>query len=315
MSIPDFNMLVTLNALLSEGSVARAARRLNLSPSAMSRALARLREVTGDPLLVRAGRNLVPTPRAMELRNRVGTLVNEAESVLSPARELDLKQIVRTFTIRVSDGFVENFGPTLIARLEQDAPGITLRFLQKLNKDSVQLREGNVDLETGVVGESTSPEVRLRALFRDRFIGVVRKEHPLSQGDVTVERYVAAKHIAVSRRGVEGGPIEEALQAINQQRKIATIVSGFSPAIALARASDMVASVPEHHTGCLRDDMVSFTIPAPVPEFTVSLLWHPRMDADQVHRWLRGCIYDVCKLPEALNGKRREASSYPARLA
>src|SRR5580704_4423394 len=111
MSRPDLNLLVTLDVLLATGSVAGAARRLRLSPSAMSRALARLRETTGDPLLVRAGRGLVPTPRALELRDRVGVLVQDAEGVLRPADEFDLKRLVRTFTLRARDGFVENFGP------------------------------------------------------------------------------------------------------------------------------------------------------------------------------------------------------------
>src|SRR5688572_1616995 len=117
MTKPDFNLLVTLDVLLAEGSVARAARRLRLSASAMSRALARLRETTGDPLLVRAGRALVPTPRALELREQVSQLVQSSEAVLRPAAKLDLTKLVRTFTLRTSDGFVENFGPVLIARI------------------------------------------------------------------------------------------------------------------------------------------------------------------------------------------------------
>src|SRR4026207_408208 len=116
MSTPDFNLLLTLDVLLAEGSVARAAKRLRLSPSAMSRALARLRETTGDPLLVRAGRGLVPTPRALELRERVGQLARDAGAALGPAEQLNLKQLVRTFTLRTSEGFVENFGADLIDR-------------------------------------------------------------------------------------------------------------------------------------------------------------------------------------------------------
>src|SRR3954451_12317646 len=134
MATPDLNLLVTLDVLLAEGSVARAARRLRLSPSAMSRALARLRETTGDPLLVRAGRGLVPTPRALELRERVGQLVQDAEEVLRPAEAPDLARLVRTFTLRTSEVFVENFGPRLIARAGGEAPGVQLRFVQKSNR-------------------------------------------------------------------------------------------------------------------------------------------------------------------------------------
>src|SRR5512139_3653614 len=144
MSMPDLNLLVTLDVLLTEGSVARAGRRLRLSPSATSRALARLRETTGDPLLVRAGRGLVPTPRALELRDRVGRLVQDAEAVLRPAGKPKLAQLVRTFTLRTSDGFVENFGPALIARVREEAPGVRLRFVQKSNRDSAPLRDGTV---------------------------------------------------------------------------------------------------------------------------------------------------------------------------
>src|SRR5437899_4478540 len=131
MTTPDLNLLVTLDVLLAEGSVARAGQRLRLSPAAMGRALARLRVPTGDPLLVRAGRGLVPTPRALELRERVGQLVQDGEAVLRPAEKLNLRQLVRTFTLRTSDGFVENFGPDLIARVGQDAPGARLRFVPK----------------------------------------------------------------------------------------------------------------------------------------------------------------------------------------
>jgi DNA-binding transcriptional LysR family regulator len=294
MATPDFNLLVTLDVLLAEGSVARAARRLRLSPSAMSRALARLRETTGDPLLVRAGRGLVPTPMAMELREQVSRLVQDAEAVLRPAKKLRLKQLARTFTLRTREGFVENFGPALIARIAAEAPGVRLCFVQKLDKDSAPLRDGIVDLETGVVGKTAAPELRVQALFRDRFIGVVRMGHALAKGEVTPARYAAEKHIGVSRRGLGAEPVDEALASLALERDIATLVGGFSTALALARASDLVATVPGRHTGNLRDGMHSFALPIATPQFTVSLLWHPRLDADPAHRWLRGCVREVC---------------------
>jgi DNA-binding transcriptional LysR family regulator len=297
MSGPDLNLLVTLDVLLAEGSVARAAQKLRLSPSAMSRALARLRATTGDPLLVRAGRGLVPTPRALELRDRVGNLVEGAQAALRPAAMLDLKALVRTFTLRTSEGFVENFGPDLIARVGAAAPGVRLRFVPKPGKDSTPLRDGTVDLEIGVVGQSIGPEVRAQALFRDRFIGVVRQGHPLCRGKITVARYAAGRHILVSRRGLDRGPIDDALKPLGLEREIATIVGGFSTALALARGCDLIASVPERHTGKLRAGMHSFPLPVAMPEITISLLWHPRLDADPAHRWLRGCVRDVCAAP------------------
>jgi DNA-binding transcriptional LysR family regulator len=294
MSRPDLNLLVTLDVLLAADSVARAAQSLGLSPSAMSRALARLRETTGDPLLVRAGRGLVPTPRALELRERVSRLVYDAEAVLRPAAMLNLSKLVRTFTLRTSEGFVETYGPDLIARVGAEAPGVRLRFVLKPDKDGAALRDGTVDLETGAVGRTTGPELRAVSLFRDRFIGVVRAGHALSQGEITPARYAAGRHIGVSRRGLDKGPIDEALVPFGLEREIVAIVGGFSSALALARASDLIACVPERHTGASRAGMHSFPLPVSPPEVTVSLLWHPRLDADPAHRWLRGCVRDIC---------------------
>ncbi|QDG60362.1 LysR family transcriptional regulator [Pseudomonas sp. NIBRBAC000502773] len=292
--MPDFNLLITLDVLLAEGSVARAAKRLQLSPSAMSRALARLRETTGDPLLVRAGRGLVPTPRAQALREQVSRLVQDAHAVLRPAHALDLAQVERTFTLRTSEEFVENFGPALLARIARDAPGVRLRFVSKTDKDSTLLREGSVDLETGVVDPNASPEVLTQALFRDRLIGVVRSGHPLSKGDISAERFAQGRHVYVSRRGQERGQIDDGLDALGLTRQIGTIVAGFATAIALARDTDLIASVPERYTAHQREGLYSFALPLTLAPFTVAMLWHPRLDADLAHRWLRGCVREVC---------------------
>jgi len=294
MAIPDLNLLITLDMLLVEGSVTRAARRLRLSPSAMSRTLTRLRETTGDPLLVRAGRGLVPTPRALELREPVSRLVQEAQTVLRPAAKLDLTSLVRTFTLRNSEGFVECFGAALVERIGGDAPRVQLRFIPKADKDSGLLRGGEVDLETGVVDDATGPEVRAQSLFHDSFIGVVRSGHPLSRGKITPARYAAGRHVAFSRRGATRGPIDTALEALGLRREVVAVVGGFASALALARGSDLITAVPRNHTGLLRTGMFSFPLPVPAPEVTVSMLWHPRMDADPGHRWLRACVWEVC---------------------
>ncbi|MEP6503833.1 MAG: LysR family transcriptional regulator, partial [Betaproteobacteria bacterium] len=228
MTRPDLNLLVTLEALLAEGSVAGAARRLALSPSAMSRTLARLRETTGDPLLVRAGRGLVPSPRAIELRERIGQLVQDAEAVLRPAAALDPARLERTFTLRCREGFVENFGTALLAAIQAQAPGVRLRFLAKPDRDSASLRDGTVDLETGVVGQAIGPEIRTQALFRDRFVGVVGQGHALAAGEPALARYLAARHVAVARRGLAQGPVDEALAQLGHARDIATTVGDFS---------------------------------------------------------------------------------------
>ena len=230
MSSPDLNLLVALDVLLDEGSVVGAADRLRLSSSAMSRTLSRLREATGDPLLVRAGRGLVPTPRALELRQRVGSVVQEGRILLRPVEALDLATVERAFTLRTSDGFVENFGPRLLARISAEAPGIRLNFLQKPDKDSAPIREGRIDLETAVIEKSMGPELRTQALFRDRLIGAVGASHPLARKKVTAKDYVGARHVIVSRSGFDEDAVDLPFLPEGLSRHIAAAVGGFAAA-------------------------------------------------------------------------------------
>jgi DNA-binding transcriptional LysR family regulator len=304
MAAVDLNLLTALDALLAEGSVAGAARRLGLSASAMSRTLTRLRAATGDPLLVRAGRGLVPTPRAIELRGRVRETAEEALALLRPAiAGPDLSGLQRSFTIRANDGFVEAFGARLLAALTDAAPGVRLRFAPKPDKDVRALREGLVDLEIGVLG-AAGPEVRVQALFRDRFVGVVREGHPLlAAGEITPARYAACGHVVVSRRGETDGPVDQALAALGLKRNVLAIVAGFSAALAIARESDLVALVTasfhdvankgQPEAGGRRTR--AFALPVRTEPITVSQIWHPRLEADPAHRWLRAMVLAVCR--------------------
>lgn len=294
MSAPDLNLLVALEVLLDEGSVSRAADRLHLSASAMSRTLARLREATGDPLLVRAGRGLVPTPRAVELRERVGSLVQEGQILLRPVEALDITKVARTFTIRTSDGFVETFGSRLLARVSAEAPGIRLNFLQKPDKESAPLREGRIDLETAVIETSMGPELRTQALFRDRLIGAISVSHPLARKKMSAKQYAEGRHVIVSRSGFDEDAMEGRFLPETVSRQIVSSVGGFGAALAVARDSDLIATVPDIHTLALREGLYSFPLPVPTPSFTVSMVWHPRLDADPVHRWFRACMRAIC---------------------
>jgi len=294
MSGPDLNLLFTLDALLQQGSVAGAGRKLGLSPSAMSRALARLRTVTGDPLLVRAGRGLVATPRAEAMREDVHRLVEDARAVLRPADTVDLYRLDRTFVLRTSDGFAESIGPLLIQHVAEEAPHVRIRFIRKLDKDSGGLRDGDIDLETGVVGRAIGPEVRAQSLFVDRYVGVVRAGHPLAKGTMTAERYAEGRHVLVTRQGLDLGAIDAKLDTLGLARTIVTTVDGFAAALALAKGSDLIATVPERHTVGLRHGMTTFTLPVETEPFTISLLWHPRMEGDAAHRWLRQLVRQAC---------------------
>ncbi|WP_144143518.1 LysR family transcriptional regulator [Paraburkholderia sp. BCC1884] len=304
MAEPDLNLLIALDALLAGASVAGAARRLGLSESAMSRTLTRLRAATGDPLLVRAGRQMVLTPYAEAIRERTRNAAQEARAVLRPSTaELDLPTLQRTFTIRANDGFVEVFASPLIAAATAVAPGVCLRFAPKLAKTAAHLRDGSADLEIGVLGEM-GPEVRIQALFRDRFVGVVRSGHPLTlDGPVSAERYVAFGHVVASRRGRATGPVDEALAASGLERTIVAVVPGFSAALAVARTSDLIALVPASVLGsqtapqshAVGVAMHAFELPVATEGITVSQMWHPRLEAELAHRWLRQLVLSVCR--------------------
>lgn len=292
----DLNLLIALDALLAEGSVTSAARRLGLSASAMSRTLGRLRSATGDPLLVRAGRGLVLTPRAEALRDRARRVTEEALRVLRPEADvLDLPGLDRTFAIRANDGFVEAFGAALARAVRAAAPKARLRFAPKPDKDVRALRDGGVDLEIGVLGES-GPEIRVQTLFRDRFVAAVRKGHPLLGQPITPARYAACQHVVASRRGRFTGPVDHALAGLGLSRDVAVVVPGFAAALAIAGTSDLVALVPRSFAASrlvgpgAPPAIEIFDLPLPVAEVAVSLMWHPRWDADPGHRWLRATV-------------------------
>lgn len=302
----DMNLLAALDTLLTEGSVTGAARRLGLSPSAMSRTLARLRSATGDPLLVRAGRGLVPTPRAAQLRERVHELAREVRGVLTAqVSGPDIASLERTFTIRASEGFVDRFAAALVAAITQAAPRARLRFAPKPDKTALPLRDGEIDLEIGV-GVASAPEVRTLLVLRDEFIGAVRVGHPLLAGPLTPKRYAACRHVVASRRGAFSGPVDDALKALGLSREVVAVVPGFPDALRVARDTDLVALVPR---SCLRgstgDDLigpslVGFDLPVRTPGIAISVMWHPRMDADPAHRWLRDTVVAVCHAGDPL---------------
>jgi DNA-binding transcriptional LysR family regulator len=300
----DLNLLIALDALLAEASVTRAANRLGLSTSAMSRTLTRLRTAMDDPLLVRAGRGLVPTPRAAALRDRVHELTRDIRTVLGPAtRGIDVASLERTFTVRANEGFVQRFAGALVKAMTSQAPRIRVRFVPKSDKDTDDLREGRIDLDIGVPG-TPAPETRSRLLFSDRFVGAVRKGHPLLDNPVTPASYVAWGHVVTSRRGVFRGPIDEALDDLSLERNVVVVVPGFPDAIRMAADSSLVALVPH---SLVRDDhlpsldVIAFELPVVTPAIDIHAMWHPRMDADEGHQWLRRMVESVCGVPDGAN--------------
>jgi DNA-binding transcriptional LysR family regulator len=311
MKSVDLNLLIALDVLLAEGSVTAAARQLGLSTSAMSRTLTRLRASTGDPLLVRAGRGLVPTPYAAALRDRVHSVTNEARTVLRPATtKLDMASLDSTFTVRASESFMEMLSSALVAAVTKVAPQVRLRFVPKRDRDPQVFREGLIDLEIGRRGTS-GPEMRTQVLFRDRYVGVARVGHPLLIGGaVTPKRFAACNHVVASQAGGFGSPLDNALEELEHRRAVHVMVPGFPDAMRVAGNSDLIALVPRSSLGnaFVKDQAAvlgvrSFDIPVRIPHFPISAMWHPRVDADPAQRWFRQQVIAVCRLAYPAEGR------------
>ena len=296
MQLPDMNLLVALDALLDEGSVVGAARRMHLSPAAMSRTLTRIREAIGDPILVRAGRGLVPTPKALELREQVRELVEQAAQLFHSARVLELGSLRRRFGIRANDFFVGVYGGKLFDTLERQAPHCELRFVPEGDSDDEALREGRIDLSVSN-NRPLMPEVKVQNLFTTQFVGLVREDHPLLDEEITAERFSGFSHVSVSRRGIARGPIDTALNALGLERRVAVIAPSFHAAMFALPDSDLILPVPRETLSSVRRlglKLRSFTLPLPLPTLVLTQAWHPRFDNDPVHRWLRETVKACC---------------------
>jgi DNA-binding transcriptional LysR family regulator len=288
----DLNLLVALDALLEEESVGGAASRLHLSGPAMSRALGRVRKAFGDPVLVRSGRAMVPTPRALAIRAEVHELVERANTLFT-ARALDLAALDRTFTFRADDSITAVAAGALLARMRAEAPGVSLRALPEGSGDS-SLREGRIDLEIGVIDDAP-PEIRVEPLFDDQGVGVVRAGHPLLDGVITLERFAAAEHLTTSRRGRLEGPIDTALAGHGLRRRVVASAPSFSSSLLMLMGTDLVGRAGRRlHTPIIeRLGLVAFDFPLDVPSVPLAMAWHRRYDADAAHAWLRGCVRTV----------------------
>ncbi len=289
----DLNLLVALDALLEERSVAGAAARLHLSEPATSRTLGRIRRALGDPVLVRAGRSMVPTPHALAIHAEVRAVVERAQALFGAAGQVDLRTLDRTFTVLAHDAFAAAHAAPLFARTAAEAPGVRLRFLGESHVDAPALREGTADLEVGVI-DTTAPEVRVEQLYEDRMLAVVRPGHPLLDGPSTPERFAAGRHLGVSRRGRLHGPIDTALAELGLARTVVGTVATYPAALFALRTSDLIGLTTARSRGLAEAlGLVALEIPLDLPALPFGLAWHPRHDADPAHAWLRGCIREL----------------------
>ncbi|MEU3405974.1 LysR family transcriptional regulator [Streptomyces sp. NPDC006670] len=289
----DLNLLLALDVLLEESSVSGAAARLHLSEPAMSRTLGRIRKALGDPVLVRAGRTMVPTPHALSLQGEVRSVVERARALFLTGGEIDLRTLERNFTVLAHDSFAASYGATLFRRMAEEAPGVRLRFLSESHVDVPALREGVADLELGVI-DSRSPEVRVEHLFDERMLGVVRPGHPLLRGPLTARRFAAGEHLIVSRRGRLEGPVDTALAEQGLSRRVVGSIGSYPASLFVLRETDLIGLIA---TRTVRQaealGLVTFEVPLDLPTLPFGLAWHPRHDADPAHTWLRACAREL----------------------
>ncbi len=287
----DFNLLSALDALLSTGSVSGAALRMHLSTPAMSHTLARIREALGDPILVRAGRKLVPTPRALELREPVRRLVAEARELMQPSSAAPLARIQREFVLRAPEGMGIVYGAKLLAALQLAMPLASLRFVPESDSDATALREGRIDLDIGCLRD-LAPEIQTSLLYEQHIVGVVHAGHALCMGRMTVKRFAAEQHVAMAQRGRSKDAFDALLAQAGCIRHIVLTVPSAYGALMAAARSNMVACVPEPVARNVAPSLglEIIKLPVPLPAEQVVQAWHPRVDADPAHQCLRQCV-------------------------
>ncbi|AHH98358.1 hypothetical protein KALB_4996 [Kutzneria albida DSM 43870] len=291
--LPDMNLLPALDALLREGSVSEAAAALNVSPSAMSRTLGRLRRVVGDPLLVPSGRGLARTERARALQPQVEAALAGALAALRPPQPVDIASLDRTFVIRTSDGLAVALGAALTKRVAREAPGVRLRILPEGEEDPADLRD-KVDLDIGELPELPH-DVCSSFLYRHPYAAIARAGGPHDEQTLTVQRFAAIPHLTVSRRGRAHSVIDDRLAELGLTRHVLATVPSCGTASLLALSTDALALVPASFAAAAARVMplVCWEIPLDLPHTAIGMAWHIRVDADPAHQWLRTCVAEI----------------------
>jgi DNA-binding transcriptional LysR family regulator len=290
----DLNLLTSLDVLLEEKNVTRAARRLGVSQPAVSHNLRRLRELLGDPLLVRTPGGMQATPRAIELRPAVRAALDAAEAVLQAARPFDPARAERTFVLAMADQVAFQLLPSLIQRIGVAAPGITLRQRPLPVDVTAALADGELELAIGVFDDSPAG-VRQDALWAETFACVVRRDSPAARGRFDVARYLARPHLLVAPRGRPGSAIDDLLARHHLQRRIAVVVPHFLVAPAIVAASDLVWTAPSGlaHAFAALHPLAVRAPPLALPGFSIAMRWHLRLDRDPGLAWLRGMLREI----------------------
>lgn len=289
----DLNLLVILDALLTEQHVTRAAERLHLSQPAVSHALARLRDVLDDPLLVRQGGSLVPTARALELATPLAEALAHVKALLAPNR-FDPASAKRRFRVAMSDYSAAIFLPELVRTLRHDAPGIDLQIIQASREGMVDgVLNGDLDLAAGVFPDMPA-ELRTTPLFEEHYTCLVDRDSLQVGGSLDLATYLSRPHVLLEMRGSGTPEIERALTAIRERRHVAISLPHWGVAPQLIQGTDLILTVSSR--GLLNVDhkhLVSVPPPFHIPSFAVELAWHARRGGDSGLQWLVGRVEGV----------------------
>lgn len=297
MSGVDLNLLVALSALLEERSVTRAAKRVGVTQPAMSRTLGRLRELLGDPLLVRSGRGVVATARAEALAEPLARLLADAAELIRAPGPFDPASAQRRFVVGTSDFVVAAVVPPLAARIATEAPGVDLVLQTASGEMGAALEAGEVDLAVLPDGQ-TDPALRRRPSVEVPFACLLRADHPaIAGGALSLEDYAALPHLLVAPRGRPGGVVDRVLADRGLARRVAVQVQTFGVAGEIIAATSLVATLPLpvalDHAAKLPVRVVP--PPIPVPPFRLVLLWHERAHHDPGHAWLRRLLDETVR--------------------
>lgn len=304
----DLNLLTALDALLEEESVTGAADRLHLSAPAMSRTLGRIRQTTGDQILVRTGRLMKPTPRALALREEVRSLVLRTAEVLAPERDLHLETLQRTFTLQAHDALSTALAPALVRRVTV-APGVSLRFLGESAGETTDLRRGLIDLAIGS-GFQRSPEMEHDSVGTDELVGLARTGHPMLEHSTVGSRigltaWVSVQHVIVSRRGRLRDSTDDQLDKAGHSRRVIASTASTGAALEIVRSTEAVVTVPASVARRFETDFTPFTLPIVIPAVPIVLAWHRQFSTDKGHQWLRRLVREELAQSSVSNGTFR----------
>lgn len=299
----DLNLLKVFNEVMAERNLTRAADRLALTQPAISNALRRLRETLHDELLVRKGRGLEPTPRALELWPAVREALRSLENSLAPS-VFEPTKARHVFVLTMADATAAELMPSLVAAVEHEAPNVALRVVPLTTRDPRSLLdEGRVDLAIGHFPAALA-DMTARAqagenvaflhhrLFTGDYVCVMRHHHPLAEQELTLKQFCNARHMLVSFSGRAFGFVDEALGLLKRTRVVALTVNQFFTAAKVATQSDLLTVLPRdfiHVTG-FGDVLVQRELPFAVPPIHVDALWHLREDNASAHAWLRAKV-------------------------